>query len=55
MKPRYTGALNNLGETYTLNKEFENATRVFNTVLELDPQNEVAKQWLAVLNVEQEN
>jgi Flp pilus assembly protein TadD len=55
LKPRYTGALNNLGETYTLKKEFENAIRVFTTVLDIDPGNEVAEQWLTVLNVDLEN
>ena len=50
LKPRYIGALNNLGETYMLNEEFRNARRVFDTVLELDPGNEVAKMWLDTLD-----
>ena len=33
----YILALNNLGETYQLNSENENARRVFKTVLDLDP------------------
>jgi len=37
--------LNNLGETYVLVGEMENARRVFSTVLDLDPENEVAKKW----------
>ena len=50
LKPRYIGALNNLGETYMLNEEFRNARRVFDTVLELDAGNEVAKMWLDTLD-----
>jgi len=47
LKPRYVFGLNNLGETYLLMNENENASRVFQTVLEIDPANEVAKDGLA--------
>jgi len=50
LKPRYLGALNNLGEAYYLKGETENARRVFETVLELDKNNAVAKKWLEKLN-----
>jgi len=50
LKPKYIGALNNLGETYMLNEEFRNARRVFDTVLALDSENKVAKEWLDSLN-----
>jgi Flp pilus assembly protein TadD len=46
LKPKYTGALNNLGETYYLLGEIQNARRVFNTVLEVESSNEVAREWL---------
>ena len=49
MKPRYVFGLNNLGETYMLMDENVNAARVFQTVLEIDPENEVAKDSLAKL------
>lgn len=42
-KKEYILALINLGETYQLNGEFENARRVFKTVLDLNPDNEFAK------------
>jgi len=47
LKPRYVFGLNNLGETYMLMNEDENAIRVFQTVLEIDPGNEVATETLA--------
>jgi lipoprotein NlpI len=47
LKPRYVFGLNNLGETYMLMDENENASRVFQTVLEIDPGNEVAIDGLA--------
>ncbi len=50
LKPRYIGALNNLGETYYLKGESENARRVFETVMDLDKNNRVAKKWLEKLN-----
>jgi Flp pilus assembly protein TadD len=49
LKSRYVFGLNNLGETYMLMDENENAVRVFQTVLEIDPGNEVAKDNIAKL------
>ena len=48
-KKEYIVALNNLGETYQLNKEYENARRVFKTVLDLDSSNEVAMDSFELL------
>ena len=52
LKPKYTNALNNLGETYILNKEIENAKRVFQTVLEVDPLDIYAKDNLTKLQTQ---
>jgi superkiller protein 3 len=49
LKPRYVFGLNNLGETYILMNEDKNAVRVFQTVLDIDPGNDVAKDSLAKL------
>ena len=51
LKQGYILALLNLGETYLLNEEFGNARRVFNTVLEFDPENADAKQLLTMIEV----
>ena len=48
-KKEYVVALNNLGETYRLNSEFENARRVFKTVLDLDSSNEFAMDSFELL------
>jgi tetratricopeptide (TPR) repeat protein len=53
LKKTYLLALNNLGETYWLNGENENAKRVFQTVLEIDPENEVARDIIAKLDQEE--
>ncbi len=49
LKPKYVAALNNLAETYYLNNEIHNAQRTLNTVLELDPENSIAKRWLKLV------
>ncbi len=46
LKQKYVISLNNLGEAYMLMQENENAHRVFQTVLEIDPANTYAKDSL---------
>ena len=50
IKPRYISALTNLGETYWQADDKQNARRVFNALIELDPMNKSAKHYLEKLD-----
>lgn len=50
IKPRYISALTNLGETYWESDDKINAKRVFSALLELDPNNQVAKRYMEEAN-----
>ena len=54
LKPRYIAALNNLGETFFVMKDYGNARKVFEATLSLEPENERALHFLEEIKSKEE-